>query len=155
MDDRDLVVEAVTEDVAAKLAVLGALDDVVRPDTVLATKTSSIPIIDLAMATSRADKVVGLHFYNPVPVMSLVEVVPSLKTSAAAKEAVTDFVAWHWANKSSRHKTAPGSSSTRFSSPTCSPRSECSSPDLPQQAISTPGCAWAAPIQWVRWSSPT
>ncbi|MEU7111445.1 3-hydroxybutyryl-CoA dehydrogenase [Streptomyces sp. NPDC046182] len=81
MADRDLVVEAVAEDEGAKLAVFAVLDRTVeRRDAVLATNTSSIPVIRLAAATSRPEQVVGLHFFNPVPVLPLVELVPSLLT---------------------------------------------------------------------------
>lgn len=81
MADRDLVVEAVAEDERAKLEVFARLDAVVeRRDAVLATNTSSIPVIRLAAATSRPGQVVGLHFFNPVPVLPLVELVPSLLT---------------------------------------------------------------------------
>ncbi|MFE7773782.1 3-hydroxybutyryl-CoA dehydrogenase [Streptomyces sp. NPDC057445] len=79
--DRDLVVEAVAEDEAVKLDVFARLDAVVdSPDAILATNTSSIPVIRLAAATSRPQQVVGLHFFNPVPVLPLVELVPSLLT---------------------------------------------------------------------------
>jgi 3-hydroxybutyryl-CoA dehydrogenase len=91
MDDRDLVIEAVIEDPDEKLTVHRLLDKIVSDRTILASNTSSIPIINLCMATSRADKVVGLHFFNPVPVLPLVEVVPSLRTSAETLEAVTSF----------------------------------------------------------------
>jgi len=89
----DLVIEAVVEDADAKTDVLAALDEITGDETILASNTSSIPIINLGMATGRADRVIGLHFFNPVPVMSLVEVVTSLKTSPQTAEAVTDFVA--------------------------------------------------------------
>jgi 3-hydroxybutyryl-CoA dehydrogenase len=80
--DRDLVVEAVAEDERAKLEVFARLDATVeRADAVLATNTSSIPVIRLAAATSRPAQVVGLHFFNPVPVLPLVELVPSLLTA--------------------------------------------------------------------------
>jgi 3-hydroxybutyryl-CoA dehydrogenase len=79
--DVDVVVEAATENEAAKLAILRSVDEVVRPDVVLASNTSSIPIATLGMATKRPDKVVGLHFFNPPPVMELIEVTPSLMTS--------------------------------------------------------------------------
>jgi len=92
MADRDLVIEAVVEDFRAKSDVFRALEQVVGPETVLASNTSSIPIIDLAMATQRPEKVTGLHFFNPVPVMPLVEVVSSLKTSAETTETATEFV---------------------------------------------------------------
>ncbi|MFE9388857.1 3-hydroxybutyryl-CoA dehydrogenase [Streptomyces sp. NPDC006784] len=79
--DRDLVIEAVAEDEAAKLEVFARLDRVVRrEDAVLATNTSSLPVIRLATATRRPEHVVGLHFFNPVPVLPLVELVPSLLT---------------------------------------------------------------------------
>lgn len=93
MADRDLVIEAVVEDHAAKASVLEALDEVVPAHALLASNTSSIPIINLAMATTRADRVIGLHFFNPVPVMPLVEIVPSLRTSAETVETATEFVA--------------------------------------------------------------
>jgi 3-hydroxybutyryl-CoA dehydrogenase len=80
--DRELVIEAVVEDEAVKVAVFEALDKIVEADdAVLASNTSSIPIMKLAMATQRPDAVVGLHFFNPVPVLALVELVPSLLTS--------------------------------------------------------------------------
>ncbi|MFD8881299.1 3-hydroxybutyryl-CoA dehydrogenase [Streptomyces erythrochromogenes] len=81
--DRDLVVEAVAEDERAKLEVFDLIDRVVeRRDAVLATNTSSLPVIRLAAAISRPEQVVGLHFFNPVPVLPLVELVPSLLTGA-------------------------------------------------------------------------
>ncbi len=80
--DRQLVVEAVVESEAEKVAVFEALDKVVEaPDAVLASNTSSIPIMKLAMATGRPSQVIGIHFFNPVPVLPLVEVVSSLLTS--------------------------------------------------------------------------
>ncbi|MBO9523441.1 MAG: 3-hydroxybutyryl-CoA dehydrogenase [Nocardioidaceae bacterium] len=91
--DRDLVIEAVVEDAATKLALMERLDALVGPETVLASNTSSIPIIDLGMATGRPDKVVGMHFFNPVPVLPLVEVVTSLKTSEQTVETVTALAA--------------------------------------------------------------
>ena len=81
--DRQFLVEAVAERREAKLEVFRRLDQVVAdPDAVLATNTSSIPVVDLAVATGRASHVVGLHFFNPVPVQKLVEVIPALTTSA-------------------------------------------------------------------------
>lgn len=80
--DRDLVVEAVLENEQAKLDVFRRLDTIVTaPDAVLASNTSSIPIMKLAMATQRPANVIGIHFFNPVPVLRLVEVVTSLLTS--------------------------------------------------------------------------
>lgn len=79
--DRDLVVEAIVEQEQAKVEVFATLDKVVqRADAILATNTSSIPIMKLGMATGRPEQVVGVHFFNPVPVRPLVELVPSLLT---------------------------------------------------------------------------
>src|SRR5690606_2190559 len=76
--DREIVIEAIVEDEAAKVALFKELDrTVTSPEAILATNTSSIPVIKLARATSRPSHVLGLHFFNPVPVQSLVEVVPS------------------------------------------------------------------------------
>ena len=80
--DRELVIEAVTERADAKSGVLAALDGIVAGrGAILASNTSSIPITKLAMATSRPAQVIGIHFFNPVPVLSLVELIPSLLTS--------------------------------------------------------------------------
>ena len=87
--DVGLVVEAASEDEAVKIELFGRLDKVVtRDDAILASNTSSIPIMKLGTATSRPAQVVGLHFFNPVPVLALVEVVPSLLTSSETVERV-------------------------------------------------------------------
>ncbi|MGW0816170.1 3-hydroxybutyryl-CoA dehydrogenase [Streptomyces viridiviolaceus] len=81
--DRQFVIEAVAENRDVKLDLFRQLDKViVDPEAVLATNTSSIPVVDLAVATGRSSHVVGLHFFNPVPVQKLVEVIPALTTSA-------------------------------------------------------------------------
>ena len=77
----DLVIEAATENVGAKLAIFHRLDEVTRPEVILASNTSSIPIVELALATRRPDRVIGMHFFNPPPVMKLLEVIPALTTS--------------------------------------------------------------------------
>lgn len=79
--DSDLVIEAATEDLHAKLAVFRKLDEITRSDVILASNTSSIPIAELAAATNRPDKVVGMHFFNPPPVMKLLELTPAITTS--------------------------------------------------------------------------
>ncbi|MFN0027915.1 MAG: 3-hydroxybutyryl-CoA dehydrogenase [Acidimicrobiales bacterium] len=92
MAERDLVVEAVIENEDAKTDVFRTLDKVMtRPQAILASNTSSIPIMKLAMVTSRPANVVGMHFFNPVPVMNLVEVVTSLLTSEETRSSVADF----------------------------------------------------------------
>ncbi len=79
--DVDLVIEAVSENLALKQDIFSKLDDITRPDVILASNTSSISIAALAAATKRPDKVVGMHFFNPVPVMSLLELVKGILTS--------------------------------------------------------------------------
>lgn len=91
--DRQLVIEAIVENTEAKTEVFTALDKLVEDEeAILATNTSAIPVMRLGMATRRADRVLGLHFFNPVPVLPLVEVVTSLHTSAATIAAAEEFV---------------------------------------------------------------
>lgn len=89
----DLVIEAVAEDAALKAEVFARLDAVLGPDAVLATTTSSLPVIDCAMATTRPERVVGLHFFNPVPRMRLVEVARTVRTDAEVVELALALIA--------------------------------------------------------------
>ncbi|GAA2145922.1 3-hydroxybutyryl-CoA dehydrogenase [Kitasatospora kazusensis] len=90
--DRDLVVEAVAEREDIKVKIFQTLDKVVeRRDAILASNTSSIPIVKLAAATSRPEQIIGLHFFNPAPVQKLVEVVPTLTTSAETTARTENF----------------------------------------------------------------
>jgi 3-hydroxybutyryl-CoA dehydrogenase len=92
--DRQLVIEAVIENEQAKTEVFTALDKVIEdPEAIFASNTSSIPIMKLGMATSRPSQVIGIHFFNPVPVLKLVELVPSLLTDALTRERSETFVA--------------------------------------------------------------
>jgi 3-hydroxybutyryl-CoA dehydrogenase len=88
----DLVVEAVPEDERLKLAVMGAIDEVVSDGAIVASNTSSIPIAELAQAVSDPARVLGLHFFSPVPVMMLVEVVVALDTSSETVARAKRFV---------------------------------------------------------------
>jgi 3-hydroxybutyryl-CoA dehydrogenase len=81
MADRELVVEAIVESEDAKVDLYSRLDKIVQPDAIMASNTSSIPIMKLAVVTERPQQVLGIHFFNPVPVLKLVELVPSLMTS--------------------------------------------------------------------------
>jgi 3-hydroxybutyryl-CoA dehydrogenase len=87
LHDCDLVLESVVEDLAVKKALFTELDDAVKAGAILATNTSTLPVVELAMATSRPESVVGIHFFNPAPAMSLVEVIAPLTASAEAVEA--------------------------------------------------------------------
>jgi 3-hydroxybutyryl-CoA dehydrogenase len=91
--DRQLVVEAIVENEDAKTDLFRRLDEIVEsPDAILASNTSSIPIMKLAVVTSRPAQVMGIHFFNPVPVLSLVELVPSLLTADETTERARTFV---------------------------------------------------------------
>ncbi|GAC1378519.1 MAG: 3-hydroxybutyryl-CoA dehydrogenase [Marmoricola sp.] len=93
LGDRQLVIEAIVEDENAKTALFKKLDAIVKdPRAILASNTSSIPIMKLAVATSRPTNVIGIHFFNPVPVLPLVELVPSLMTSEVVVDASRSFV---------------------------------------------------------------
>ncbi len=85
----DLMIEAVVEDAQVKEAIFRAADAVFPPEAILASNTSSIPITSLAAATSRPDRVIGMHFFNPVPVLKLVEVIRGLDTSDETTAAIT------------------------------------------------------------------
>lgn len=86
-----LVVEAATEDVALKLKLFKDLDTTSPPETILATNTSSISITKIAAATNRPEKVIGMHFMNPVPIMKLVEIIRGYSTSDATTEAIVSL----------------------------------------------------------------
>lgn len=86
-----LVLEAIRETVEDKLALMRLLDEVLAPTSIIATNTSSIPVARLAQASTHPGRVIGLHFFNPVPSMALVEVIPSLLTDQGTTDAVTRF----------------------------------------------------------------
>lgn len=87
----DLVIEAATENESVKIKILQGVEAVLRPETIIATNTSSLSITKLAAATKRPDKMVGMHFFNPVPMMALVEIIRGLQTSEATVDAVTEL----------------------------------------------------------------
>ncbi|MBD0736055.1 3-hydroxybutyryl-CoA dehydrogenase [Streptomyces sp. CBMA29] len=98
--DRDLVIEAVVENEQVKIDIFRVLDQVVtRQDAILASNTSSIPLVKLAVATSRPDQVIGIHFFNPAPVQRLVELIPALTTGSdtlqRTEALVTDVLGKH------------------------------------------------------------
>jgi 3-hydroxybutyryl-CoA dehydrogenase len=87
----DLVIEAVPEVESLKLDLFRRLDAILRPEAILASNTSSIPLVKMASVTSRPERVVGVHFFNPAPVLPLVEIVASLLTAEETLQEVTDF----------------------------------------------------------------
>ena len=101
--DCDLVIEAITEDLELKLEMWREVDAIVKPEAVFATNTSSLPVIDQAAATSRPERFLGLHYFNPAQVMKLVEVVRGITTSDEAFEVGTSFAAL---DRQARHPDA-------------------------------------------------
>jgi 3-hydroxybutyryl-CoA dehydrogenase len=91
LHDCDLVLESVVEDLAVKRELFTRLDDILKPEAILATNTSTLPVVELAMATERPEQVVGIHFFNPAPMMSLVEVIAPLTASAETVAAAKEF----------------------------------------------------------------
>jgi 3-hydroxybutyryl-CoA dehydrogenase len=90
--EADVVVEAVAEDLAIKREIFEELDRSVKPGAILATTTSSLPVVDMAAVTSRPDQVIGLHFFNPAPVMKLVEVVRTVATSGDVEKRALSWI---------------------------------------------------------------
>jgi 3-hydroxybutyryl-CoA dehydrogenase len=89
--DCDLVIESVVEDLAVKKALFAELEQIVKPEGILATNTSTLPVVEMAMVTERPEQVVGIHFFNPAPTMKLVEVVRPITASDATVDAALQF----------------------------------------------------------------
>jgi 3-hydroxybutyryl-CoA dehydrogenase len=89
--DCDLIIEAAVENMAVKKKIFGELDKICKPTAIFATNTSSLSVIDVAMATNRPDKVIGLHFFNPVPTMKLLEIVNTVSTNNETLEDCKKF----------------------------------------------------------------
>ena len=86
--DADLIIEAATENLEAKKALFAELDALCKPETIIATNTSALAITEIAAATNRPDKIIGMHFFNPVPAMKLIEIVKGLTTSDETRETI-------------------------------------------------------------------
>lgn len=91
--DADLIIEAATEDMESKKALFKELDELCKPETIIATNTSALSITEIAAATNRPDKIIGMHFFNPVPAMKLVEIVKGLTTSDETRETILALTA--------------------------------------------------------------
>lgn len=89
--DADLIIEAATENMEAKKALFQELDELCKPGTIIATNTSALSITEIAAATNRPDKIIGMHFFNPVPAMKLVEIVKGLTTSDETRETILEL----------------------------------------------------------------
>lgn len=89
--DADLIIEAATESMEAKKALFAELDALCKPEAIIATNTSSLSITEIAAATNRPDKIIGMHFFNPVPAMKLVEIIKGLTTSDETRDVILDL----------------------------------------------------------------
>jgi 3-hydroxybutyryl-CoA dehydrogenase len=91
LTDRELVIEAVPEDIELKKTLFAEMDERVGPETILGSNTSSLPITEIASAVHKRDRVIGIHFFNPAPVMQLIEIIQAVETSEATVQAVVEF----------------------------------------------------------------
>jgi 3-hydroxybutyryl-CoA dehydrogenase len=89
--DADLIIEAATEEMESKKALFAELDQLCKPETIIATNTSSLSITEIAASTNRADKIIGMHFFNPVPMMKLVEIIKGLATSDKTRDTILEL----------------------------------------------------------------
>lgn len=116
LKDADLVIEAATENLSVKTKILQQLDQLLPENAIIATNTSSLSVTELAAATSRPDRFVGMHFFNPVPVMALVEIISGLQTSDETHAAAKAF-AEHIGKTAISVKNAPGFAVNRILCP--------------------------------------
>ena len=116
LGDCDLIVEAATENEALKIKIFRQLDELAKPDAILASNTSSISITKLAAATGRPQQVIGLHFFNPVPMMALVEIISGLQTGDSTQKAVEE-VAQRIGKTPVKVKNSPGFAVNRMLCP--------------------------------------
>ncbi len=106
--DADLVIEAVVENMAVKKQIFAELDHLCQPHTLLATNTSSLSITEIASATRREDKVLGMHFFNPVPIMKLVELIQGMETSYDTIQSARQFIRQIGKQEVVVHRDSPG-----------------------------------------------
>ena len=118
----DVVVEAATENVQLKLKIFAELDRISKPDAILASNTSSISLTRIAGATKRPPQVVGMHFFNPVPVMQLVELIRALQTSDATYDAIKALTEKLGSRPAAAASASCAAAATRLSAATISGR---------------------------------
>ena len=146
----DLVIEAATEKLAIKAGIFRDLDQLCRPEAILASNTSSISITKLAAPTTRPGKIIGMHFFNPVPVMKLVEVIRGLATAEETFQTVQDL-ARKLGKTPVEVNDAPGFVSNRVLMPLLNEAMFAS----PRPRRWTRSSSWAWRIPWARWRWPT
>ena len=103
----DLVIEAIVENIDVKRKLFSDLENYVAPDTILASNTSSLSIASIAASCEKPERVIGIHFFNPAPLMQLVEVIPAVQTSAEVLEKTTQII-FHWKKTVAVAKDTPG-----------------------------------------------
>lgn len=91
LKNSDLIIEAIAEDMSLKKEIFKKLDEICKEETILSTNTSSLSITEIASSTNRADKIIGMHFFNPVPMMKLVEVIKGIATSEETKDTIIEL----------------------------------------------------------------
>jgi len=141
----DLVIEAVFEDLKVKQEIVKKLDEVVGDKTILASNTSAIPITEIASASTRSENFIGLHFFNPVPMMAAVEVIRGITTTDEAFQYGADFVRYIGKEPILVNRDIAGAL-------ICSPiwrRIGWWSRAWPLPRISTKACAWPLAVRWV------
>ena len=116
--DCDLVIESVVEDLEIKRALFAELDSIVKDGAILATNTSTLPVVEMAVATHRPDRVLGVHFFNPAPAMSLVEIIAPADRLGRDRRRGDGLRRGVRQERRARSRTGPASSSTRCCSPT-------------------------------------
>ena len=135
--DRDLVIEAIIENMDEKKKLFSTLDGIVPAGAIIASNTSSLPIIEMASVTKRQENIAGLHFFNPAPVMKLVEMVRTHRHQRRDNRVAARASRSRWARRRSSPRIPRASSSTSCSSPICSRRCGCMKMVLPPWKTST------------------
>ena len=152
--DADFVVEAVVESIEIKKSIFRDLEAIVKPEAILATNTSSLSVTEISTANAHPGRVIGVHFFNPAPVQSFVEIIRTVVTEPDVLDDVRSLVGRLGKNPWSA-VTGPASSPTPCSSATSTTPPRCSRPASPRARTSTPRCASAAATRWARWRCST
>ena len=149
----DIVIEAIFEDEALKRETWSAISQHAEPATIFASNTSSISITGLATATDRAEQFIGLHFFSPVPVMGLIEIIRGLETSDATHQAAR--LCRRPGQDRDRVEDMPGFLVNRMLGPFINEAIFTLMEAPAARPTSTPAPSWASTTPWARWSSPT
>ncbi len=149
--DVDIVVEAVFEKLEVKHEIFRTLDDLVREDAVLASNTSAIPITKIAAVTKRPERVVGAHFFSPVPMMQLCELVRGYKTSDETLATTRAFAESVGKTCIVVNRDVAGFVTTRLISASWSRPRSCTNRASPPPRTSTSPASWASATRWGRW----